>query len=130
MVSETPTYAVDFADGITEQLSLTPLGTGHYRAEQSSSADDSVNFGDIIAAEPTANGGLRFLSVLQKSQYTTLRWLISKRAAESAGLTAFLEQVTEVGGLWERTMGGVLILHLPQTPTFDAEREFKRQTES
>lgn len=54
MLSETPTYAVDFADGITEQLSLTPLGTGHYRAEQSSLADDSVNFGDIIAAERVA----------------------------------------------------------------------------
>lgn len=67
---------------------------------------------------------------MQKSQYTTLRWLISKRAAESAGLTAFLEQVTEVGGFWERAVGGVLILHLPQTPSFDAEREFKRQAES
>jgi len=116
-------YAVHFADGSTEQLSLTLLGSGSYRAEESSLVDDSINLGDVIANE----GGIRFLSVSQKSSYTTLRWTISKSAAESEGLPRFLKQVVEVGGLWEQVMGGLLILHIPQSSAFDAKREFKRQ---
>ena len=123
MSLEARAYAVHFADGSTEQLSLTLLGSGSYRAEESSLVDDSINLGDVIANE----GGIRFLSVSQKSSYTTLRWTISKSAAESEGLPRFLKQVVEVGGLWEQVMGGLLILHIPQSSAFDAKREFKRQ---
>jgi len=122
MSLEARVYAVHFADGSTEQLSLTLLGSGSYRAEESSLVDDSINLGDVIANE----GGIRFLSVSQKSSYTTLRWTISKSAAESEGLPRFLKQVAEVGGLWEQVMGGLLILHIPQSSAFDAKREFKR----
>ncbi|PYX52990.1 MAG: hypothetical protein DMG76_27355 [Acidobacteria bacterium] len=123
MSLEARAYAVHFADGSTEQPSLTLLGSGSYRAEESSLVDDSINLGDVIANE----GGIRFLSVSQKSSYTTLRWTISKSAAESEGLPRFLKQVVEVGGLWEQVMGGLLILHIPQSSAFDAKREFKRQ---
>ncbi len=122
MSLEARVYAVHFADGSTEQLSLL-TGSGSYRAEESSLVDDSINLGDVIANE----GGIRFLSVSQKSSYTTLRWTISKSAAESEGLPRFLKQVAEVGGLWEQVMGGLLILHIPQSSAFDAKREFKRQ---
>ena len=127
MSLEARAYAVHFADGSTEQLSLTLLGSGSYRAEESSPVDDSINLGDVISAEPINEGGIRFFSVSQKSSYTTLRWTISKSAAESEGLPRFLKQVAEVGGLWEQVMGGLLILHIPQSSSFDAKREFKRQ---
>jgi hypothetical protein len=95
--------------------------------EQSSLTEDSINLGDVIAAELSGDRGIRFINVSRKSSYVTLRWVISKKAADSVGLSAFLKQVTEVGGLWERALGGVLILHLPQASAFDADREFKRQ---
>src|SRR2546430_13113403 len=123
MSLEARAYAVHMADGSAEQIRLTLLGSGSYRAEESSLVDDSINLGDVIANE----GGIRFLSVSQKSSYTTLRWTISKSAAESEGLPRFLKQVVEVGGLWEQVMGGLLILHIPQSSAFDAKREFKRQ---
>ncbi len=128
MPSEERLYEVHFADGLTEQLSLTSLGSGSYRLEESSFFDDSINLGDVIAAEPIDEGRIRFVSVLGKSSYVTLRWAISKKVAESEGLTRFLEQVAAVGGLWEQAMGGMLILHLPQGSAFDAEGEFKLLT--
>jgi hypothetical protein len=36
-------------------------------------------------------------------------------------------RLTEMGGPWERALGGTLILSLPQASAFDAEREFERQ---
>jgi Domain of unknown function (DUF4265) len=126
-MSETRTYAVCFEVG-TEQLSLTPLGSERYRVEESSLANDSINLGDVIAGSQIDEGKIKFLNVVQKSSYVTLRWIISKSAAESDGLTRFLKQVNGVGGLWERVLGGVLILHLPHETAFDAAREFKLQT--
>jgi hypothetical protein len=130
MSSEERLYEVLFADGSSEQLSLTSLGGGSYRLEESSFFDDTINLGDVIAAEPMNEGRIQFVSVLRKSSYVTLRWAISKKVAESEGLTRFLEQVGAVGGLWEQAMGGMLILHIPQGTAFDAEREFKDQTRS
>jgi hypothetical protein len=129
MACEMPAYTVRFEDGITEELLLTPLGFGRYRVEQSSLVEDHVNLGDVIAAETANDGTIRFLHVLLKSPYVTLRWAISERNAESHGLTTFLDQVIQLGGLWERPMGCILILHLSHTFHFDAEREFKRHTE-
>jgi|ERR1700722_7464157 len=126
MASEIPVYSVRFEDGITEELLLTPLGSGRYRLEQSALVDDSVNFGDVIAAEPAIDGAIRFVNVVQKSSYVTLRWVLSERASESRGLPTFLERVIEIGGVWERAIGGVLILHIPHGSAFDADGEFAR----
>lgn len=129
MACEIRAYTVRFEDGITEELLLTSLGSGRYRLERSALVEDSVNLGDVIAAEPDSDGTIRFVNVVQKSPYVALRWVISKRAAESRGLTTFLEHVTEIGGLWERALGGALILHIPHACAFDAEPEFIRHVE-
>jgi len=120
-------YAVRFADGITEELSLTPLASGTYRLEESALIHDPINLGDIIAAESISEDEIEFVGVPQKSPYETLRWLIAKNLTESEGLPRFLERVVEAGGLWERALGGLLILHIPRASEFDAEREFKLQ---
>jgi hypothetical protein len=126
MGCEIPVYSVLFESGITEELLLTPLGSGRYRLEQSALVDDSVNFGDVIAAEPASDGAIRFLNVVDKSPYVTLRWVLSERASESLGLPTFLARVIEIGGVWERATGGVLILHIPRDCAFDADGEFTR----
>jgi Domain of unknown function (DUF4265) len=127
MSPEPRVYAVRFADGITEELSLTPLGSGTYRLEESALIHDPINLGDIIAAESICEDEIEFVGVSQKSPYETLRWLIAKNLTESEGLPRFLERVVEAGGLWERALGGLLILHIPRSSAFDAEREFKLQ---
>jgi Domain of unknown function (DUF4265) len=127
MSSEPRVCAVRFADGITEELSVTPLGSGTYRLEQSALIHDSISLGDTIAAESINEDEIEFVGVSQKSPYETLRWLIAKNLTESQGLPRFLERVVEAGGLWGRALGGLLILHIPQSSAFDAEREFKLQ---
>ena len=127
MSPEPRVYAVRFADGITEELSLTPLGSGTYRLEESALIHDPINLGDIIAAESISEDEIEFVGVSEKSPYETLRWLIAKNLTESEGLPRFLERVVEAGGLWERALGGLLILHIPRPSAFDAEREFKLQ---
>jgi hypothetical protein len=130
MSSEPRLYSVYFADGIVEQLSLTPLASGTYRLEESPLLHDSINLGDVIAAQLIGDEAVRFVSILQKSSYSTLRWLISKSVVDSEGLSKFLDNVTAAGGLWERAIGGLLILHIPRSSAFNAESEFKLHTGS
>jgi len=129
MSSETRRYIVHFPGECTEHLRLIPLGSGYYRAEESSLLNDSINLGDEITAKIIHEGEISFLHVSHKSPYVTLRWLISETATKSEGLDRFLEQVNGAGGLWERALGGLLILHLPRESAFDPEREFTRQTD-
>ena len=123
-------YSLLFEDGTTETLRLAPLGHGRYRAEDSSLWEESVNLGDIIEAEITGPDQISFLGVVQKSPYTTLRWVISKNIVESTGLSEFLNEFEKFGGRWERACGGLLLLHLPPGVPFDAKAEFKRLVDS
>jgi len=113
--------------GLTESLSLTALGDGRYRAEVSS-IFSGINRGDVIEAEPSTDGGIRLVKVIEQSPMVTLRWLVPEGIAESDELGQFLEKVVAVGGCWERALGGLLILHLPKAGGFDAHSEFKRYT--
>jgi hypothetical protein len=127
MDSQPTVFCVNLEQGLSENLSLTALGCGRYRAEESSIFSE-INFGDVIEAEPSPDGGIRLVRVIEQSSLVTLRWLIPQGVAESEGLSQFLEKVTAVGGRWERALGGLLILHLPNASGFDAHSEFKQYT--
>jgi len=128
MDSQAVMLDVHLEQGLSESLSFTLLGSGLYRAEESSIASESINLGDVIEAEPGPDNGIRFVRVIEKSPLMTLRWLIPQDAAESKGLGPFLAKVDAVGGRWERALGGLLFLHLPHACGFDADREFKHYT--
>jgi hypothetical protein len=128
MDSQAVVIDVQLEQGLSESLSFTLLGSGRYRAEESSIASESINLGDVIEAEPGPDNGIRFVRVIEKSPLMTLRWLIPQDAAESEGLGQFLAKVDALGGRWERALGGLLFLHLPQACGFDADREFKQYT--
>ena len=128
MDSHAVVLQVDLEDGLRESLSFTPLGSGRYRAEESSIASELINFGDVIEAEPSTDNGICFVRVIEKSPLMTLRWLISQDVAESQGLGQFLAKVDSAGGPLERALGGMPFQHLPHACGFDAVNEFKQHT--
>lgn len=107
---------VHFEEGLRESLSLTSLGSGRYRAEESSIASESINLGDVIEAEPIPGNGIRFLRVIEKSSLMTLRWLIPQDAAESEGLANFLQGLMRWVGVgnvrWEVYCSCIYLKHL------------------
>lgn len=51
--------------------------------------------------------------------------MISVRMAESSALDVILETVTRMDGHWERQMGGLLLISLPEDCTFDPLSEIE-----
>ena len=106
------TLSITLEDGDKEELLVTPVGSDLYRLEESSLFGE-LRYQDVIQTEPLSDGGLRFVRIAASSDLKTLSWILSEDAFEAPALKALLNKVMSLGGNWERTLGGVLTLHVP-----------------
>lgn len=103
---------ISLANGDTEELLVTPIGTNLYQLEESSLFGE-VQYHDVIVTETQDNGVLQLLQIAKSSGLKTASWILPETAFESPTLKALLDRVMAVGGNWERAFGGMLTLHLP-----------------
>lgn len=89
---QTVVFDVHLEQGVSESVSLTPLGPDRYRAEESSIASESINLGDVIQAEHVPDNGVRLVRMIEKSPFVTLRWLIPQNVLSRKGWTNFLQE--------------------------------------
>lgn len=71
-----------------ENLWATPLGTGQYRIESIPFFVYRVSRGDVVAANPDAEGWLQFTGVLAKSGHRTVRARVGNISEEARSLIA------------------------------------------
>ncbi len=48
------------------------------------------------------------------------------QVVESEEFKAFCDDVMQAGGMWERALGGIVIVHVPPDSSFDPETEIER----
>ena len=111
-IEQSRTTSITLEDGDTEDLLVTPIGSDLYRLEESSLFGE-LRYHDVIEAEALTDGGLRFVRVAAASESRTLSWILPEDVFDNPTLKALLVRVMSIGGNWERTLGGVLTLHLP-----------------
>ena len=99
----------------SEQLALMRLGDNLYRLEFSRLCAKHPSFGDVIECATLPDGDLKFRRIVKRANYQRLDFVISREVAESERLAQFLEGVMALGGNWERTFGGWLVLFLPES---------------
>ncbi len=114
---------VALSDGDTEEMLVTAVGFNLYRLEESSLFGE-VKYHDIIEAGPESDGTLRLIRVVASSGLKTACWVVTAGLLDSPGLKPLLEKVMAAGGNWERTFGGVLMLHLPRAKAAAIVDEF------
>jgi len=68
---EKQTFEIEYPDGSSEGLLVSPVGPNLYRLEESSLLGEAV-FGDVIEAESTQDGSLQFKRVATPSDMTTV----------------------------------------------------------
>lgn len=112
------------ADGDTEDLLVTSMGSDLYRLEESSLFGE-LRYHDIIEAETRSDGGLQFMRIAYPSQSKTLSWILPEEAFAAPILKKLLDRVMYIGGNWERTLGGVLTLHLPPDKEHSVKNVFQ-----
>jgi hypothetical protein len=85
-----------------------------------------ARFAEVIEVEPTKEGRLRFLRVVERSPYRTWDWILTERLILSPEFEALKERIMAEGGNWEHAMGGLFMAHLPPESTLDPEAEVAR----
>jgi hypothetical protein len=125
MNSTAPPRATQIAlsEGDREELLITPISHNLYRLEESSLLGE-VMYHDVIEAETQTDGSLRLVRVVTPSGLKTASWILAESLFESPALTALLDKVVVLGGNWERTFGGMLMVHVPSAEESSIVSEF------
>ena len=103
---------VALSDSDTEELLVTAVGFNLYRLEESSILGE-VKYHDIIETELETDGTLRLVQVAASSGLITVSWVVTEAQFDSTNLKLLLDKVITAEGNWERSLGGLLMLHLP-----------------
>ena len=99
---------ITLPNGVTECVQLSHLEGNHYRLESSCMfGEPTVFYGDVIELEPTSEACGLFRRIVRKSGLVVVQRIIPHRIAESPLLPSLLGRVMELGGNWERFLGGV-----------------------
>jgi hypothetical protein len=118
---------ISFDDDVSfETMPVTPLSSDKYRLEATPLANELASFGDVIQAKKDENGRLRFEQVVSHSGFQKHSWLLARPIVESPEFEAFCEDVMRKGGMWEKLLGGLVIVHTPPNEDFNPEVEMER----
>jgi hypothetical protein len=107
------------AEALTVTVPLTAVGDRLYRLDGVPVGVASAAFGDVIEAEPSEGGRLRFLRVAEAGGWRTFDYLVSPHRIDSAWGQALFRELEARGGHWERICGGLLFICLPPGAEFD-----------
>ena len=110
--NEAEVAKITFVDGYQEEVLAVPVGPNLYRLEESSMLSEA-KYHDVIEVKAQADGGLRLLRIVTPSGLKTVSWILQQKVFESPSIKLLLDKVMSSGGIWERTFGGVLMVHLP-----------------
>ncbi len=118
---------ISFDSGVSFESSIiTPMEPGVYRLEASPVFSKVASFGDIIKAEKDDAGRLHFQCTISKAELSTYRCFLSQQVVESEEFKVFCDNVMQVGGMWERALGGIVIVHVPPDSSFDPGIEIEK----
>ena len=83
--------------------------------------------GDVIEAEPTTEGGHRFVRVVERGRFEHAGFVVGPAFLESCYFEAFAAALEAAGGSWEVPINGWLLLHVPMGSSFDLAEELFRE---
>ena len=118
-------------DKTAYEAQVTQLGPNIYKldeelglvlaAESEEDAERFPRFGDIIETKVIPDGSLLFVRVIERGPFRHHQTALSRQLADSASLARLLDEVIAAGGHWQRILGGVLFISLPEGSTLDFE---------
>ncbi len=127
MLKEDFQIQVEFPDaGTTESLQVTQISDRFYRLDSAPLLIETANFRDIVEVDQIEPGILSVIRVAEKSDWKTYQFLLPIELLEKEELQTMLGQVNDLGGYWERAMGGVLFISMPPNTDYDPRNELDK----
>lgn len=108
-------------DHVTVSVPATPVGDRLYRLDGVPIFVESAAFGDVIEAEPSADGRLRFARVAEPGGWRTFDFILSPHNIDSENGRWLLRELEARGGHWELVFGGLLFVCVPPGVDLDPE---------
>jgi hypothetical protein len=124
---QTKIFRVSCDNGISsESLSLTPLDKNLYRLEDTPVFFDGVVMGDVIEVNVGFDNVLKFIKVVEKSNWQRFSWALSEEFIKSSFFQTYTQYVVCEGGQWELIFGGWLNVYVPKGSAVDPGVELEK----
>ena len=82
--------------------------------------------GCVIPGKEIQDDEIEFVRVIEASQYTLLDYLLTKDLIDSPSMTNVLDEVMEMGGFWQRDLGGCLCILCPPEKVIEIKEKIDR----
>ena len=130
-MTELESLCLTFGEGSREQGPVTCVAPGFYRLGwtplSAGFEDVEVYQGDVIEAEPTAEGCHRFVRVVEHGPFKHPGFVVGPAFLESGYFGAFAAALEAAGGSWEVPINGWLLTHVPTGSSFDVTEHLFHQ---
>ena len=87
---------------------------------------EEFSYKDIVRLQKINADTYEFINVIQKSEYREYFFNIPSLKSEPVEIGSILKKVRMESGHWERIMGGLLFIYLPQESAYDPTGDFDR----
>lgn len=109
------------AEQIIVNVPYTQVGENLYRLEAIPHVVESVHYQDVIEAEPTPEGHLRFLRVVERSKWRTFVYMVYPHVIESEWGQTLLRELEQRGGCWAAIFSALLHVCVPPGVDFNPD---------
>jgi hypothetical protein len=100
-------------ENFSVSVPITKVGQDLYRLEAVPVFVEGAGFRDIVEAEHVGEGKLRVRRVAERSGWRMYYFLVPPWKIDGEAGQALLPRLEELGGHWERVLGGLLLVCIP-----------------
>jgi Domain of unknown function (DUF4265) len=105
---------LEFPDeNLSVSVPIARVGENLYRLEAVPFLIEGAGYRDVVEAEPVGEGKLRVSRVVERSGWRTFTFILPSWKIDGEWGQALLRRLEELGGYWERVMGGLLFVCIP-----------------
>jgi len=94
-------------------MAVEPLASGLFRVAEQPWFWEGFGYDDLVELRKTGSDKFEFVRVVERSSLVRNCWVVGKETAESQGLQALFDDVSNAGGYWERAFGGAVFIAVP-----------------
>jgi hypothetical protein len=102
---------------------VTPLGHNMYRLEEAVPMSDCTTIYDVIKAKRIDADTIRFVRVVEKSNWRTYSYSLQQRHTDSPDLDIALAKIGENGAKWDQLFGGLLFVYVPPESDYNPDTD-------
>ena len=100
-------------EDVAVSIPVTHVGGSLYRLEGIPLLVEGAGFRDVVEAEPIGDGKLRVRRVVESSGWRTFDFIVPPWKLDGDWGQALFRRLEELGGHWERVLGGLLFVCIP-----------------